>query len=74
MLRYAPDGSVSGGVELPVSQPTCVAFGGDDLDILFITSARENLQPDALAREPQAGHVFAYQVHVKGLAEARYIP
>lgn len=74
VVRYAPDGSISGSVELPVSQPTCVAFGGDDLDILFVTSARENLQADVLARQPQAGHVFAYQLKVKGLADSRYVP
>jgi sugar lactone lactonase YvrE len=74
VVRYAPDGSISGGVELPVSQPTCVAFGGDDLDILFVTSARENLQAAVLARQPQAGHVFAYRISVKGLADSRYIP
>ena len=29
---YAPDGTVAGRLALPVSQPTCVAFGGPDLE------------------------------------------
>ncbi len=40
---------VSGRVELPVSQPTCVAFGGDALDLLFITSAKEGFDAATLA-------------------------
>jgi sugar lactone lactonase YvrE len=74
VVRYAPDGSISGSIELPVSQPTCIAFGGDELDTLFVSTARENLKPDSLARQPQAGHIFAYRLGVKGLADARYIP
>jgi sugar lactone lactonase YvrE len=74
VVRYAPDGSISGSIELPVSQPTCVAFGGDELDILFVTSAREHMNAEALAREPQAGHVFVYQLNTHGLRESRYVP
>lgn len=74
VVRYAPDGSISGGIDLPVSQPTCVAFGGDDLDLLFVTTAREQLKPEALAREPQAGNLFIYQLSVRGLADCRYVP
>jgi L-arabinonolactonase len=74
VVRYAPDGSVSGSIELPASQPTCVAFGGADLDILFVTTAREHLSAQALAQQPQAGHVFAYQLDIKGLSDSPYIP
>jgi sugar lactone lactonase YvrE len=74
VVRYAPDGSISGSIELPVSQPTCVAFGGKDLDILYITTAREHLDAAALAREPQAGHVFAYQLSIRGSVDSRYAP
>jgi sugar lactone lactonase YvrE len=37
--RYAPDGQVVGEVELPVPRVTACAFGGPDLDRLFITTA-----------------------------------
>ncbi|MGA2779040.1 MAG: SMP-30/gluconolactonase/LRE family protein [Steroidobacteraceae bacterium] len=34
------DDRIGGGIYLPVTQPTCVAFGGANLDHLFITTAR----------------------------------
>lgn len=37
--RYAPDGRLAGRLELPGLQPTSVAFGGDDLGDLYITTA-----------------------------------
>jgi L-arabinonolactonase len=73
VVRYAPDGSISGSIELPVSQPTCVAFGGDDLNVLYVTTARLHLKADVLAREPNAGDVFVYQLDIAGIAESRYV-
>jgi L-arabinonolactonase len=72
VVRYAPDGSISAQMDVPASQVSCVAFGGADLDLLFVTSARVDLSPQALAREPYAGDLFVYQVNVKGLAEPRF--
>ena len=72
VVRYAPDGSISGRVELPVSQPTCVAFGGEALDLLFITSAREALDEATLSTQPQAGDVFIFKTNVSGCQESRY--
>jgi sugar lactone lactonase YvrE len=72
VVRYAPDGTMSGRVELPVSQPTCVAFGGDALDLLFITSAREGLDAATLSTQPQAGDVFIFKTDVAGCPESRY--
>jgi len=54
-----------------VSQPTCPAFGGTDLKTLYITSARENLDDEALLREPDAGRVIVVQVDVPGIPEPR---
>jgi L-arabinonolactonase len=72
VMRYAPDGTISGRIDLPVTQPTCVAFGGAALDLLFITSAREGLDAAALSTQPQAGHVFIFQTDVAGCEESRY--
>jgi sugar lactone lactonase YvrE len=57
--RYAPDGSLLAAVQLPVQRPTSCAFGGPGRDTLFVTSARTDLDDDALARQPHAGKVFA---------------
>jgi L-arabinonolactonase len=72
VVRYAPDGTVSGRVELPVTQPTCVAFGGEAFDLLFVTSAREGLDAATLTTQPQAGDVFIFQTDITGCKESRY--
>ena len=72
VVRYAPDGSISGAIDVPATQVSCVAFGGRNLDRLFVTSARMDLSPTQLAGEPHAGDVFVYQLNVKGLADARF--
>jgi sugar lactone lactonase YvrE len=73
VVRYAPDGVIDMFIEMPVSQPTCVAFGGPDLDLLFVTSGRDGLSADSLLRQPSAGAVFVYKVPVSGLSDGRYI-
>jgi L-arabinonolactonase len=72
VVRYAPDGSISGGMDIPTMQPTCIAFGGKNLDLLFVSSAREHMSEATLAQQPHAGDVFVYQVDVKGLTDARF--
>lgn len=72
VVRYAPDGSVDREIALPVSNPTCLTFGGPDLDILFITSAWFGLSDAQRAAEPHAGSIFALRPGVKGLPEHRY--
>ena len=47
--RYAADGSLLATVQLPVERPTSCAFGGPGRDTLFVTSARTDLDDDALA-------------------------
>lgn len=74
LARYAPDGSLDDVLEVPVSQPTCPAFGGSDLKTLFVTSASEGLDQDALTAEPHAGKVLVYQMDVPGLPEHRVVP
>jgi L-arabinonolactonase len=72
VTRFAPDGKVDRVVELPAAQITCCAFGGPDLSTLFITSATQNLDPEALARQPMAGALLAVDVGVAGLPETPF--
>jgi sugar lactone lactonase YvrE len=69
MARITPAGDIDRIVELPVSRPTSCAFGGPDLDVLFVTTARQGLDPAALAAEPLAGSLLALDVDVRGLPE-----
>lgn len=69
LVRYRPDGEIDRTIELPVTQPSCVAFGGDALDQLFVTTARVGLKPDQLASQPLAGDVLVYRAGVTGLGQ-----
>ena len=66
------DGRIDRVVELPVSNVTCCCFGGKDFDTLYISTARQRMTPEQLAREPLAGNIFACRPGVRGLPEARY--
>ncbi len=59
-------------IDLPVSQVTSCAFGGDDFSILFITTANIGLTDTQKANEPLAGSIFTTEEGVKGLASTFY--
>lgn len=72
VVCYSPDGEVIVQLTLPVSQPSCVSIGGPDLNWLIITSASQ-LTEQQKEQEPQAGHLFVYQLnHSIGLPEPRF--
>lgn len=66
VARYAPDGRLDRFVSLPVPRPSSVAFGGEGLRTLFITSARVRLSAAQLAEAPLSGSVFALEPGVAG--------
>lgn len=72
VYRYTPDGDVDRKIELPVSRPAAVAFGGANFEILYVTTARFRLPHDALERQPLAGAVLAVDAGVTGLPEPRF--
>lgn len=73
VVRYNQQGEMVLRLCLPVTNPTNLTFGGPDLDWLIITSAKQGLHRAQLAAEPQAGHVFIYQLQgIKGLSQPRY--
>lgn len=72
IVRYAPDGAVDREIMLPVANPTCMAFGGPDLDILFITTAWFGLDAHARKNQPHAGSMLALRPGVRGLPEHRF--
>ena len=65
--RYKPNGELDLVLELPVELVTSVAFGGEDLDELFITTARDGLSPADIARQPLAGAVFHWRPGTTGM-------
>jgi sugar lactone lactonase YvrE len=62
--RYASDGALNEVVEMPARKVTACTFGGPDLDQLFITTSREDLEP---GDDPLAGSLFRAAVGVSGL-------
>ena len=55
-------------IEMPVAQPTSCAFGGPDLDELFVTSAWKGLSATERAAQPLAGSLFRVRPGVRGVA------
>lgn len=60
--RYTPDGELLAVVPLPVVQVTACAFGGPELDRLYVTTSREGLDDAARAAQPLAGALFSVDV------------
>jgi sugar lactone lactonase YvrE len=67
--RYL-DGRLDRVIRLPVSRPTSCAFGGPDLDELYVTSAWKGLSADARRAEPLAGALFRIRPGVRGVLPA----
>jgi sugar lactone lactonase YvrE len=72
ITRYAPNGHVDRVIEMPMQCPTSCAFGGPALDILYVTTARQRLSEEQLAKQPLAGALLALDVGVRGLPEPRF--
>jgi sugar lactone lactonase YvrE len=52
--------------------PSCPAFGGAKLDVIYVTSASIRFSPDEPPAEPLDGALFAFDPGVKGVPEARF--
>jgi xylono-1,5-lactonase len=70
--RFSPDGGRLETVRLPVSQPSSCAFGGPDLDRLYVTSAKVGLDEESLKMQPNAGGLFMFTPGVRGLEEVPF--
>jgi len=70
--RYSPRGEWLQTIRMPVARPTSCAFGGRDLDRLYITSACIGLDESALQMQPNAGGLFMLTSSVRGLADAPF--
>jgi len=70
--RYAPDGALVQTIPMPCPNITKVAFGGDDLRTVFVTTARKGMSDEALAAHPLAGGVFTFRVDAPGLPQHQF--
>ena len=78
VVRYGADGVETERVDVPTTQPSCVAFGGAALgqatdgarlDTLYITSAYAELDATARAADTLAGGVFVATPGRRGVPE-----
>ncbi len=59
-------------VRVPVAGVTSCAFGGENLDTLYITTARVGIDPDDLLKQPLVGGVFALKTKTRGIPTFSY--
>jgi sugar lactone lactonase YvrE len=69
--RFDPMGRLVRRIDMPVTRPTSLAFGGPGLDVLYVTSISASLRYTAI--EAEAGGLFAIEgLDVVGLPEPRF--
>jgi sugar lactone lactonase YvrE len=70
--RYTAGGELDRTVTLPAENITSAAFGGESLDELYVTSAREGLTESELDDQPDAGALFRCRPGVVGRTQHMY--
>jgi sugar lactone lactonase YvrE len=63
LRRFSPDGELTEALELPAARPTRPAFGGADLDQLYVTSAKLDQPVDG----DLGGAIFVLEPGVRGV-------
>ncbi len=63
LRKYTPGGELVGIVDVPADRPTSCAFGGPELDVLYITSACKD---PGRFRRSNGGGVFAVRTGSRG--------
>jgi sugar lactone lactonase YvrE len=64
--RFAPDGALVDRLDVPAPHTTSVAFAGDDLRTLVITTAFGELPEEGRRAHPESGRLFSTRVDVPG--------
>ncbi len=73
VTRYDPAGKLEREIRVPAELVTCIGFGGENLDELYITTAWYNLNEQQRKDQPRAGDLFRVQTDIKGIAEPLFI-
>lgn len=68
VLQLSPHGDILQNITAPVLCCTMPAFGGDDMQTLYLTTARHHRSEAEVAREPGLGCVFSLRVNAAGMA------
>jgi sugar lactone lactonase YvrE len=73
LLRLSPAGEILTEIALPARCPTMMAFGGEDLRTLFVTTVSNKRSPEELAEYPLSGCLLSLRVDVAGRLEHKYV-
>ncbi|HEV2612430.1 MAG TPA: SMP-30/gluconolactonase/LRE family protein [Noviherbaspirillum sp.] len=73
LIRFSPKGEILRQIQLPLRCPTMLAFGGEDLCTVYITTARNNRPDRELAEYPLSGYVLSFKTDVPGKPDSAYL-
>ena len=68
--QYDSEGRLMTEIPVPPKNLTCVTFGGDSLDELFVTSSRQEMTKEELAATPSSGSVYRLATGSRGICDA----
>ena len=70
ILRISPEGVLDKEIIVPMLRPTMIAFGGNNMNTLFITSygKKDLFEPN----NTEAGKLISIHTHIKGIAETLF--
>ena len=69
VIEYNLNGNIQNRIEVPMKKPTCCAFGGPNMDILFITSAMDN----SSIKNDVSGKTISIHTKTKGNYSNRFV-
>lgn len=72
VTRYDPEGRRDLQIELPVPVTACLAFAGETLSDLYITTGWYGMNREDRKNRPGAGDIFRVKTDFKGLCEPRF--
>ncbi|MDP6543642.1 MAG: SMP-30/gluconolactonase/LRE family protein [Phycisphaerae bacterium] len=72
VTRYDPDGAIERQIPVPVTNATCLGFGGADMNELYIATAWFFMSDDERKAQPQAGDLFRIKTDITGLVEPEF--
>jgi sugar lactone lactonase YvrE len=67
VIRFSPEGQEIFRLHLSVPLVTSCTFGGENLDILYITTASVGLSQEEIEKSFYSGDLFAFKTDVTGL-------
>lgn len=70
---FDPSGKLIDSFAAPTDLPSCVAFGGPEMDRLFVTSIKDSGTGRAVSSHPNGGHLFAIDgLGARGIPDTRF--